>query len=1405
MALDVATLRVVLTGNASPYLTSLGAAGKGTDAFERKTVSSFDRVGRAAKTLGKVGLFAIAAGFGYAVKEAAGFEKQMSALGAVADANTKQMKRFRDQAIKAGAATKYSASEAAKAQTELAKGGLGAEQILKGGLNSALNLAAAGELDLAEAAATTVNAMKLFGIEGRKSGKVADALAVAANKTTADVGDFALALRQGGGAAKLSGVSFNETVVALEALAEAGVRGSDAGTSLKAFLLNIATPSEKAKKAMRELGFSLYDAEERMKSLPAISENLRSAFGDLTEEQFTQKAGIIAGSDAIRTLYALYDAGPDKLRKLAKANQEQGFAAEVARKKQDNFAGALERLRGSVDTLAIVVGSGLLPALADGASAVANFVAEMTAGKGAGGAFAAVIVSAWNGIKTGVTDAVDAIGSVIDYYEADIRASWDAISAAVGSAVGAIRGFLSEHENDIRGAGETIKRLPQTIYTAFGTAGEAIGSAFDVVRQKVGEAIEWLRKNLDLGGDDMRQFGEAVVNVGKVVGGAVLAIGLVWKKIFEGVILPVVKRVLPAVKTIVEGVLRTIGGFVKTWSGLLTLDFGKMWEGIKQVFSGQLKTLVGVIRGATAPIREAASAIGRAIKTVIGGAFNFLSDKIIKPWLRFTLGAIDKFLGGIEAMLRVSGKLPIVGGKFDDLADAVSDARDRLQGLKGSLDGVPSKADKINPVIAKFRDLGGIVRGVARSLDTAADAIGRLRPPSGGFGGFGGGSVGPGFPIGGLPNLNAVNRMSLSMGLSGGQGLGQGYRPGDDGYHGIGRATDHSGAAGAMMRFAQTVAALAGSRLKELIHTPLGWGIKNGARVPLSFWGSAVNADHYDHVHVAMARGGKVTRPSFFAGEEAPAHPEYVISTNPRDRGRMQPLVAEAAMRVGLFAQGGRTDKGPIRSLWEAMQGMVGKRRPLNIGFIPTDGTSPWEAEAFAGKHESTIAVSRYARDALTGKGRKRNRAAELIVHELAHALQDPGLYGRSKRAAEGGAAAWVNLFGDQALRAAGLGGHTLNTMYPKDAKWVLSHKGKAWVRSGQFGLGKVTALRRGGKTAEDRTAVRKPPTETRHYNPFSKRYEMMTTAQYKKLQERWTKKFPKKPMPARPPAKAPPGGRIIGSLAPFETAARGEFKLFTGGEQAGWDRLMLDWAKAEGTETLADDKTVVGRIVSFLERVQKSKRQKKAPLSIMTELQGMLNDWRGRSKSVDETIKQAYEETTTIPGLTEGGGFTGLNVGTGLESYLSPSTLAELEQLEGAVLYAATTDEGGFDDYAAAKALRDKKVSIYEALKSKGAPQSVLNEALSGIGLPPEAPGAGADDAAIKDRADYRETLRAKAAALQGVYGSVIGASRDLGLTVNFNSLAPATPNEAREVASHIVGGMGFMGSQTSPRLASG
>lgn len=300
----------------------------------------------------------LAGAFGLAVGAAAKFDKQMSEVAAVSNAAGDELDRMRQAALKAGADTAFSATEAAKAEAELAKAGLATSDILGGALSGSLSLAAAGSLDLAESADIAAKTMNVFKLRGGDVGHIADVLAAAANKSATDVHEMGEALKQGGLAASGAGMSLEETVGTLAAFADRALVGSDAGTSLKTALMMLQAPSGKAADTMAELGIAAYDANGNFVGTTKLAGQLQTALGKLTQEQRNAALATIFGADGMRAANVLYELGEKGVSDYVKAVDDQGAAADVAAKKMDNLAGDVEKLRGSLETMAIEAGSG---------------------------------------------------------------------------------------------------------------------------------------------------------------------------------------------------------------------------------------------------------------------------------------------------------------------------------------------------------------------------------------------------------------------------------------------------------------------------------------------------------------------------------------------------------------------------------------------------------------------------------------------------------------------------------------------------------------------------------------------------------------------------------------------------------------------------------------------------------------------------------------------------------------------------------------------------------------------------------------------------------------------------------------------------------------------------------------
>lgn len=397
MATEVAAAYVELSARTASLEAGLARANAKLVAFSKQSDNTSAKGSAALSTLGrgaKIAGLAVAGGLALAVKSAASFDSQMSQVKAVTNATAKQMDALRSSALKVSASAQgfgYTAKEVAEAQTELGKAGLSVAQIMGGGMRAALTLAKAGSLQLGDAAAYTANAMAQFNLKGSQAGSVADAMAQAANATTADVGDFGMALVQTGAAARSAGMSFNDTMTALTALAKSGVKGSDAGTSLKTSLIQLIKPTAKQAEAAKSAGLSFVDQAGNMRSLTDISGQLVTRTAKMTQAQRTALFATLAGTDGVRTLLSLYNAGPATISKYAAELGKSGTATQMAATMNDNAAGRFKQLMATLQSAGIQIGSALLPPLATLASAFAAVIGKLTAFKPVAYAAAAAV------------------------------------------------------------------------------------------------------------------------------------------------------------------------------------------------------------------------------------------------------------------------------------------------------------------------------------------------------------------------------------------------------------------------------------------------------------------------------------------------------------------------------------------------------------------------------------------------------------------------------------------------------------------------------------------------------------------------------------------------------------------------------------------------------------------------------------------------------------------------------------------------------------------------------------------------------------------------------------------------------------------------------------------------------
>ena len=296
---------------------------------------------------------ALSAAGGFAIKTGADFEAGMSEVKAISGASAEQIQALTEKAKEMGAKTKFSATESAAAFKYMAMAGWETGDMLDG-IEGVMNLAAASGEDLASVSDIVTDALTAFGLQASDSAHFADVLAKASSSSNTNVGLMGATFKYVAPLAGAMGYSIEDTAVAIGLMANAGIKGEQAGTSLRAMFTRLADPPRDAAAAMDALGVSITNTDGTMKPLADVMGDLREKFSGLSEEQKIEYASSIAGQEAMSGLLAIVNAAPEDYEKLTAAIADSsGAAKEQAEIMQDNLKGAVEELGGGLETLGL--------------------------------------------------------------------------------------------------------------------------------------------------------------------------------------------------------------------------------------------------------------------------------------------------------------------------------------------------------------------------------------------------------------------------------------------------------------------------------------------------------------------------------------------------------------------------------------------------------------------------------------------------------------------------------------------------------------------------------------------------------------------------------------------------------------------------------------------------------------------------------------------------------------------------------------------------------------------------------------------------------------------------------------------------------------------------------------------
>ena len=298
-----------------------------------------------------------------AVKTAADFDSAMSRVAAVSGATGSDFDKLRDKAREMGAKTKFSATEAADAMNYMAMAGWKTEDMLSG-IEGIMYLAAASGEDLATTSDIVTDALTAFGLTAGDSGHFADVLAAASSNANTNVSMMGETFKYCAPVAGALGFSVEDTAEAIGLMGNAGIKASQAGTSMRSIMTNLTGDVKLSGAAIGDVTIATTNADGSMRSLSAILADCRVAFGGMTEAEKANNAETLVGKNAMSGFLALMNAAPEDIAKVSGAvNNCKDAAKNMADTMQDNLEGQLTILKSQLQELAISFGDLLMPAV----------------------------------------------------------------------------------------------------------------------------------------------------------------------------------------------------------------------------------------------------------------------------------------------------------------------------------------------------------------------------------------------------------------------------------------------------------------------------------------------------------------------------------------------------------------------------------------------------------------------------------------------------------------------------------------------------------------------------------------------------------------------------------------------------------------------------------------------------------------------------------------------------------------------------------------------------------------------------------------------------------------------------------------------------------------------------------
>ena len=650
-----------------------------------------------------------------AVKTAADFDSAMSRVAAVSGATGSDFDKLRDKAREMGAKTKFSATEAADAMNYMAMAGWKTEDMLSG-IEGIMYLAAASGEDLATTSDIVTDALTAFGLTAEDSGHFADVLAAASSNANTNVSMMGETFKYCAPVAGALGFSVEDTAEAIGLMGNAGIKASQAGTSMRSIMTNLTGDVKLSGAAIGDVTIATTNADGSMRSLSAILADCRGAFAGMTEAEKANNAEALVGKNAMSGFLALMNAAPEDIAKVSGAvNNCKDAAKNMADTMQDNLEGQLTILKSQLQELAISFGDLLMPAvrsivsglqgmvdvlnaMPDGVKQVIMIIALLAAVLGPVLIIIGKVISAVGTIMTIVPKLAGVINTVKTAFgalNAVMLANPIAIVIAAIAALVAAFVYLWNTNEEFRqfwislweSVKETAIQCWQAISAFLSQAWEAIQNTAVSVWNGIRDFFSGLWTGIQT------LFTTVVNAIAGFLSGAWNAVKGTVVSVWNA-ILQFFTSVWNGIRNVTSVVVNGIRSFLQSaWNGIRALITTVM-NGIKSVvtavWNGIRSVITRVMNGIRSVVSSVWSGIRNTISSIVNGIKNTVSNAFHAMW---------------------SGIRSTISGIYNTIRDGLGNAVNYITSLASA--GWRWGADIIN----------GIVNGIRSCIGAVASAV----------------------------------------------------------------------------------------------------------------------------------------------------------------------------------------------------------------------------------------------------------------------------------------------------------------------------------------------------------------------------------------------------------------------------------------------------------------------------------------------------------------------------------------------------------------------------------------------------------------------------------------------------------------------------------------------------------